>query len=232
MSEQKPPGAAPEAPASKSAAMIAALVGVAMISGLLIVTAFQVTLPAIKANKAEALRKALFEVIPGAARTVTFKLEDDGSVTRLVGEDDDAVKFYAGYDAGGELAGIAVEARGQGYQDFIRILYGYSPERQELIGMKVLESKETPGLGDKIGKDPKFLANFKDLDVTLAPGEGSGLRNAIQVVKKGKKRERWQIDGITGATISSKAIGKMLNKNLPQRLPRVRNNLSLFEGAP
>ena len=46
-----------------------------------------------------------------------------------------------------------------GYQDVIRILlYGYSPEHQAIVGMRVLESRETPGLGDKIEKDPAFLA--------------------------------------------------------------------------
>ena len=30
-----------------------------------------------------------------------------------------------------------------------------------VIGMKVLESKETPGLGDKIEKDSAFVAEFR-----------------------------------------------------------------------
>ena len=37
-------------------------------------------------------------------------------------------------------------------------LYGYKPDRKKLVlGMEVLESRETPGLGDKIYKDAEFV---------------------------------------------------------------------------
>jgi electron transport complex protein RnfG len=99
-----------------------------------------------------------------------------------------------------------------------------APTEQNIIGMKVLESKETPGLGDKIGKDPTFLANFDKLDARLTE-DGTKLQHAFEVVKPGAKKSRWQIDGITGATISSKAMGRLLNKSAPRRLPPVLNNL-------
>ncbi len=57
--------------------------------------------------------------------------------------------------------------RGMGYQDFIRLLYGYSPDDQAIIGIRVLESRETPGLGDRIETDADFLSNFQRLDVAL-----------------------------------------------------------------
>ena len=50
--------------------------------------------------------------------------------------------------------GVAVEASGKATPDIIRILYGYDPENRQVVGFYVLESKETPGLGDKIEKDP------------------------------------------------------------------------------
>ncbi len=75
---------------------------------------------------------------------------------------------YAGYDENDKLVGVAVEASGQGFADILRILYGYDPDKQKIVGFYVLESKETPGLGDKIEKDLNFLANFKALDVSLS----------------------------------------------------------------
>jgi electron transport complex protein RnfG len=90
--------------------------------------------------------------------------------------------------------------------------------------MKVLESKETPGLGDKIGKDPAFLANFDALDVTLGD-DRQALRHAIEVVKAGAKQQPWQIDAITGATISSKAVGRMLGESGRAWLPIIQRNL-------
>lgn len=213
-----------------SAAMLRALVGVAAVAGTLIVVAFQLTLPIIKANKAEALRRAVFDVIPGARSVVTFRLERDGRLMPLTGEDERAVKYYAGYTEDNRLIGVAIEAQGQGYQDAIKVLYGYAPAEQKIIGMKVLESKETPGLGDKIGKDPAFLANFDKLDAKLTE-DGTKLQRAFEVVRHGAKKSAWQIDGITGATISSKAVGKLLNESAPRRLPPVRRNLPrLAEG--
>ena len=96
------------------------------------------------------------------------------------------------------------------------------------MGMQVLESKETPGLGDKIGKDPAFLKHFADLDLRL-DASGQALVNPLQVLKGGAASERWQIDAITGATISSNAIGKLMNQSAVERLPMVLRNLPVLE---
>ena len=208
--------------------MLRALIGVAAVAGTLIVVVFQLTLPVIKAKKAEALRRAVFDVIPGARNVVTFKVEPDGSLTPLTDEDERAVKYYAGYTGDNQLIGVAIEAQGQGYQDVIKVLYGYAPVEQNIIGMKVLESKETPGLGDKIGKDAAFLANFDELDARLTE-DGTKLQHPFEVVKPGTKKSQWQIDGITGATISSKAVGKLLNNSALRRLPPALNNLPRLE---
>ncbi len=65
--------------------------------------------------------------------------------------------------------------------------------------MEILDSRETPGLGDKIYKDAAFVANFASLSVDPE----------IVAVKKGNKSAPNQIDAITGATISSKAVVKI-----------------------
>ena len=57
---------------------------------------------------------------------------------------------FAGYDDNDQLVGLAIEAQAMGYQDVIRLIYGYSFEAQAIIGIRVLESRETPGLGDRI----------------------------------------------------------------------------------
>ena len=210
-------------PPGRSLGMIANLVTVAGISGVLIVVVFQLTLPTILANKAEALKRAVFEVIPHAKQVVTF-VAADGVLQPTADTQAKGERVYAGYDEHNTLMGVAIEAQGQGYQDVIKVLYGYAPESGNLVGMRVLESKETPGLGDKIGKDAAFLSNFAALDVRLRD-DGQGLQHEIAVVKSGTKTERWQIDAITGATISSKAVGKLLNESVRQAIPRVRQNL-------
>jgi len=137
---------------------------------------------------------------------------------------------YAGYDDENRLAGIAVEAQGMGYQDVIHVLYGYSFAEEAIVGIRVLGSRETPGLGDKIETDPDFLANFERLTVALI-GDLSAVAHPIEFVKKGQKQEPWQIDGITGATISSKAIAAILSGSTAHWIPRIRRNLDDFRVA-
>ena len=94
-----------------------------------------------------------------------------------------------------------------------------------------MESKETPGLGDKIEKDPAFLENFEQLDVALA-NDGAELRNAIVTVKQGEKENAWEVDGITGATISSRAIGDILRESTDYWVPLLHENMTFFEKGP
>ena len=114
--------------------------------------------------------------------------------------------------------------------DLITILYGYSPESETIVGMQVLATKETPGLGDKIEKDERFVANFDALDVRLNDA-GSAPANPIVTVKQGEKTEAWEIDGITGATISSVAIGDMLRASTARWAPVVTSNVDAFSAG-
>lgn len=203
------------------------MVGIGVLCALLIVLMYEGTGPRIARLKAEALQAAIFKVLPGISDSRAFVLNSDGHFT-AAGEKEKNQVVYAGYNERGKLRGLAIEASGQGYADIIRILYGYDPEKEELIGFYVLESKETPGLGDKIEKDESFLSNFQGLDVSLN-ANGNGLENAVIAVKSGEKNKEWQVDGITGATISSRAIADIINTSVGQMAPIIRKNRSVFE---
>jgi electron transport complex protein RnfG len=207
--------------------MYRSMVGVGLLCGLLIVTVFQVTRPVIERNKAEALQRAIFQVLPAARSSTTFRITGDERFEVLQGEGVGEQLVYAGYDEQERLVGLAVEAQGMGYQDVIRVLYGYSFAEDAIVGIRVLESKETPGLGDKIETDPAFLENFVRLDVALTD-DLSTILNPIEPVKRGKKEHPWQIDAITGATISSKAIANILRSSSAYWVPRIRRNLDDF----
>jgi len=198
--------------------MYRALVGIGMLCGLLIVFVFAGTRPVIEANRAAALERAVFAVLPEATARLTFALTPAGGFAPAA--DAAGERIHAGFDQAGSLVGVAIEARGMGYADTISLLYGYAPERDAIVGMQVLTSKETPGLGNKIETDPGFLANFDALDVRL-DDSGTSLLNPIETVKKGKKTEPWQIDGITGATVSSKAIGNILAASSSRWVPLI-----------
>jgi electron transport complex protein RnfG len=210
--------------------MYRSMVGVGLLCGLLIVTVFQVTRPVIRRNKAEALQRAIFRVLPEARSSLTFRLTAGDRFEPFSGEADGEPLVYAGYDDERRLIGLAVEAQGMGYQDVIRVLYGYSFADDAIVGIQVLESKETPGLGDKIENDPGFLENFVRLDVTLTD-DLSAIANPIVAVKNGKKQHPWQVDAITGATISSTAIARILRESTEFWVPRIRRGLDDFESV-
>ncbi len=185
-----------------------------LLSGLLIVLVYESTLPLIKANRARALRKAVFKVVPGA--TALQKLQEKDGKLVVAPEESIGKAIYAAYDDQGKFMGYAIPGQGVGFQDVIRLIYGFEPKQRRVVGMEILESKETPGLGDKIFKDAAFQENFKALAVSPE----------IVLVKKGSKRAIHEVDGITGATISSKAVVKILNasnKEWAGRLPKPGN---------
>lgn len=205
--------------------MYRAIVGIGALCALLIVTVFRTTEARIKDNQARALRIAISQVLPAAETTVSVISTEDGRLHKS--ERPPALPVFFGYNAENELVGAAITAQGMGYQDNIRVLYAYSFARDAIVGFKVLESRETPGLGDRIEKEPHFIANFERLDATLN-AEGDALLNSIVTVKQGEKTETWQVDGITGATITSVAVGRILNNSANTWVPVLERNTDAF----
>ncbi|MCU7919130.1 MAG: FMN-binding protein [Candidatus Thiodiazotropha sp. (ex Epidulcina cf. delphinae)] len=207
-------------PATPAGPMIRTLMGIAMLSGFLVVLTYQLTKPIIEENQRRAIEAAVFQVIPGAVARQDFLIDDSGVVAVTPEGPSDGILIYAGYDNDGRLKGIAAKAAAQGYADMIHLLYGYDPACQCIRGIKVLKLAETPGLGDKIITDSDFVANFDALDATLS-GDGKALAHDIVTVKHGTKQHAWEIDAISGATISSKAVGKALHQSANGILPKL-----------
>jgi electron transport complex protein RnfG len=193
-----------------------------LVSGLAIVGAYRLTLPRIQANNAEALQRAVFEVLPGSEKMQPLVWRDGALTVPQTGAagsaTDGAPTIYGGYTAEGGFVGYAIPAAGPGFQDTIRLIYGYRPERKRVVGMAVLESRETPGLGDRIYKDPAFKAEFDDLAV----------EPRIEVIK-GHGEAPNDVDAITGATISSKAVVSILNTSNDEWLDRLPPEAPTFE---
>lgn len=211
--------------------MLRTLGGIAMLSGLLVVLVYQFTLPIIAENQRIATEKAVFRVVPGAVSKRDFVATQGGLVPATEAADEEGTTVYAAYGGDGKLVGVAFPGAAQGYQDTIKFLFGYDPHCQCVVGSKVLKSTETPGLGDKIDFDPAFMKNFEALDARLNAA-GDGLENPIRAVKHGTKVNPWEIDAISGATISSAALGRALNASAQQVAPLIQRDLgTLSAGA-
>jgi electron transport complex protein RnfG len=185
--------------------MLIVLGGVAMLSGFLIVLVYQLTKPMIEENQRLAIEGMVFKLVPKASIRRDYQLAEGLTV-------------YAAYDQTGALQGVVASGAAQGYADLVHLLYNYAPACSCIHGFDVLKMAETPGLGDKILTDKDFLANFSYLDARL-DASGERLVNAIVTVKHGKKQESWEIDAISGATVTSRAVGKAINDSAQQVLP-------------
>lgn len=82
------------------------------------------------------LEEAVLEVVPGGVASAPATIAGQ-SVYRVT-------------DQLGDLCGWATLAEGRGFQDRIRLMVGVSRDGSEVTGLTVLESFETPGLGDRI----------------------------------------------------------------------------------
>ena len=193
---------APKVAASPSSMRLVLTLAIAgLISGIAIIGIYESTLPTITANKARELREAVFKVLPGVSQMQAL-VNRDGELVATEKPAKDEPVVYGGYDEQGDFVGYAMPAAGPGFQDTIALLYGYRPGEKIVVGMEVLESRETPGLGDKIYKDAAFVGAFSALSV----------EPEIVAVKKGTKSQPNEIDAITGATISSKAVVRIINE--------------------
>ena len=200
--------AMPETKPASTFRLVATLAIAGALAGLLIVMVNQHTKPIIDKYKAEQLQLAVYEVLPGVERYNTYYLVDDTlSLTLPEGAKESEYKrVYVGYDTSNEIKGVAISRGESGFQDVVMVIFGFDPATGKLTGMKVLDSKETPGLGDKIFKDQVFVDQFFAGPETPLVGVKIG-------AGKGNPNE---IDTITGATISSKVVIDIINHGLEE----------------
>lgn len=211
--------------------MYGVLVGVGVCCALAIVLVYEATRPVIHRQTLELRKQAILQVLPEARASVAFRLNDTREFEQTSPDSTGPDVVFAGYDADNKLVGMAIETEGMGYQDVIRLIYGYSFSKQAVIGIRVLQSRETPGLGDRIETDKTFLSNFEALDVRLNR-MGDALDHPLEFVKPGEKQTEWQIDGISGATISSRATAEMLRTSTSFWIPQVCRRRKDFQSQP
>lgn len=199
MSGGAPPVAAKDVRSWKLMAMMTTAGGIA---GLLIVTAYQATLPRIEHHKGEVARAAVQEVLEGPSSFDTLYLFAGALVKHLPPgtSSKGLAQIYLGHDAAGRRVGFALSGTENGFQDPVTVMFGYDAAAHRLIAMKVIANRETPGLGNKIESDSAFINGFAS---ATAPLNG---------VKKDRGRSGPNdVVMITGATISSRAVIRIIN---------------------
>lgn len=160
---------------------------------LVLAVTYEITKPKIEQQMKMEIQAALKTIIPEADSFAEKKLENIDY-------------FEATKDA--SLVGYCIKAVGTGYSGYMRIMVGIDTAGT-IKGVKVLEHQETPGLGSKINeirrgeKDSWFLRQF------------IGKQGRTVAVKK-------NIDAITGATISSRAVTDAIRDAVLEFLLKVK----------
>ena len=200
---------------SNSFAMIRMLGIVSLVCGVLIVVTKVNTLARIRQNQEIMMKESVAQLLPGIEKQVIYGVEASGELKILPGVEGEGKRLFAGYDSTGRFLGVVIEAADRGYADVINAMYSYSPDQQKITGFQVIDMRETPGLGNRIGTDKEFAKNFEALDAT----------RPIKAVKHGTKKAPSEIDAISGATISSRAVGRMLDHSVHEMAPIIQRNL-------
>lgn len=206
--------------ASKMAARTAVILFlfVVIFTGLLS-GAYLWTLPTIQAAASDEKMKLIDEVLPKSTYDNDL-LKDTVRIapTAALGLDDATSAYRARKN--GKFSALVLEAVApDGYAGKIRLLIALNGEGS-LIGVRVTQHKETPGLGDYI--DPKKGKDKEHPWIT----QFNGLSPAVLDEREWKvKKDGGRFDSVAGATVTPRAVIKAVRK---AALYVVENRETLF----
>lgn len=168
--------------------MVLTLLVITGIAGASLGSMHELTKEPIAAAKKAKQESAIKLVVP------EFNNNPGEEVYEATSKEGFALKFFPA-KKDGELVGTAVETMtNRGFGGDVKIMIGFKPDGT-IINYQVLEHKETPGLGTKMGE---WFKTDKAHQSVLGKNPGT---NNLTVSKDGG-----EVDAITAATISSRAF--------------------------
>ena len=167
-----------------------------LVAAIVLLAAYNISLPARQARIQEELTAKMQTILPGSE---TFTQEE------YTGEDGNIRAVYKGE------TGYVVNTVTYGYAGNITMLIGVSNEGK-VTGLQVRDMQETYGLGAQALTDWEFLAQFLNTtgNVAIATSGVDAFASATQKTEETTAEEVY-VDGLTGATVTSKAIAKSVN---------------------
>jgi electron transport complex protein RnfG len=179
--------------------------------GLLIAVTNASLSPRIEKNKINKFNDLALGLLPDAKDFVP--LDKQVEVQGIRGKTDQ-VTIYKAISETGECVGWSFTAAGSGFADKIELVIAVDKDFKKLAGFDCLASNETPGFGDRI-KNNYYRGQFQ--------GAPAG---KLMLIKAGDPEKiDSEIVAITGATVSSEAVIKIIN----HYITRVREQM-LQEG--
>lgn len=117
------------------------------------------------------------------------------------------------YSNGSETFYI-ISVRGNGLWDEIWGNIALGSDLNTIAGASFDHKGETPGLGAEIKDNPSFAANFVDTQIYR-----DGEYVSVKVRKGGAVDKTYEVDGVSGATVTMDGVSKMLYDGIALYLP-------------
>ncbi len=135
--------------------------------------------------------------------------------TLLPGSETFTVEPYTGEDVNIRSVhkaenGFVVETVTYGYADEMTVVVGVNNEGK-VTGLVVLEAHETLGLGSRALTDHVFLAQFLNKSGSFAVAAHGADAFSGATAAAETEGDSVEVDGITGATVTSKAVVRCVN---------------------
>lgn len=163
------------------------------VAAALLSLAYDFTIDKIVAQREMTSQLSRQEVLPAAD---SFEIIEEDLLDKVKTENGLVVEVYEGL-SGGTLVGYTIKTLPSGFGGSVEVITGISSDG-EVTGMRVGNNQETPGLGAN-STLPEFYEQYV----------GKSTASELAVVKAGATGN--EIQAISGATITSKAVTKGVN---------------------
>lgn len=111
-----------------------------------------------------------------------------------------------------------LSVRGNGLWDEIWGTIALKEDLETIAGVSFDHAGETPGLGAEIKDNPTFPAQFEGKKIYSEDGEYT----AVVVRKGGAVNDRYEVDGISGATVTADGVTEMLKRGIKYYQPYLK----------
>lgn len=168
-----------------------ALFLICLVATVLLALTNNVTAAKIEQNAVQTAIASRAEVLSKVGDTAVATYSDDKT------DEKSGLTYNEGYDDAGNVVGYIFTNAAKGYGGDVKVMVGYDLAGT-IVGFTILDcSNETPGLGQN-SKTPEFMGRFLGKSGTLEVNKNSNDGQNIQA--------------ITAATITSKAVVKAVNE--------------------
>lgn len=182
---------------------ISSFLGIIIVTTLVLALVYQWTLPNINTNQQQAQLAALAEILPANSYNNDLLASKKSVVDKKLFATYKPINIYFARQKNHTTAVVYTTLAPNGYSGPINLIVSVN-RHEEIIGVRVLQHNETPGLGDKMELSKSdWIKSFAKRSLANTP------QPAWRVRKNGGEFDSW-----TGATITPQAIVQAVHRVL------------------